>query len=43
VAELRLAIAATKTRILKWSSDAALFFQAIIMSVLLVALDRGAR
>jgi len=41
VAALRLEIAATKTEIFKWLVGAALFFQAIIMFVLLVALDRG--
>ena len=42
VAVLRREIAATKTEIFKWMVGAALFFQAIVMFVLLVALDRGA-
>ena len=42
VAALRyFEIAATKTEIFKWLVGAALFFQAIVMFVLLVALDRG--
>ncbi len=41
VAALRLEIAATKTEIFKWLVGAALFFQATIMFVLRVALERG--
>jgi hypothetical protein len=42
VAALRLEIAATKTEIFRWLVGAALFFEAIVMFVLLVALDRSA-